>query len=383
MRTIKNYKIHLLLFVILYIFSLSSLFAYYESDENNSAFFNIETLSYAPVDINTETQYTTGAFKSNVKAIELVQLSNKTTSTESYKAIPHINIENYTATLSNDTQSTTCRLLVKSSVTYNNLGTVVAWFEIDDVKTYIYIRKNLNQTAYNPNPDIYDFTLTLYYIIDNPETILTSANTSSQYLSLNTGGTTNYYLFYIENNVTEIVFFNSTLTGSIVTPTTPEFDPEPTSFLYMNARRPNDWTQTKFFDDLGEKHLAWIVSLQAGVATPTNNTYKIGLTISSANNFVLICDGPGSGIKQVPYTLLLSKKNDKDNQTINVYEGDKILIENIRDNIPREFYIYARANNINTSLLNAGRYTDTIYLNFVTDVDTPPKFIKDKSIQVF
>jgi len=373
MRTIKNYKIHLLLFVILYIFSLSSLFAYYESDENNSAFFNIETLSYAPVDINTETQYTTGAFKSNVKAIELVQLSNDTTSQESYKAIPHINIENYTATLSNDTQSTTCRLLVKTSVNYYNLGTVVAWFEIDDVKTYIYIRENLNQQAS-------DFTLTLYYIIDNPETILTSSNTSSQYLSLNTGGTTNYYLFYIENNVTEIVFFNSTLTGSIVTPTTPEFDPEPTSFLYMNARRPDDWTQTKFFDDLGSKHLAWIVSLQAGVATPTNNEYEIGLTISSVNNFVLICDGPGSGIKQVPYSLLLSKKNDKVNQTITVDENDEVVIENIRDNIPREFYIYAEANNINTSLLNAGRYTDTIYLNFVTDIDSS---FGNRSIKVF
>ena len=274
---------------MIYSFSLSSLFAYYESDENNSAFFNIETLSYAPVDINTETQYTTGPFKSNVKAIELVKLSNDTTSQESYKAIPHINIENYTATLSNDTQSTTCRLLVKTTVNYYSLGTVDAWFEIDDVKTFLYIRKNLNQQAS-------DFTLTLYYIIDNPETILTSANTSSQYLSLNTGGTTNYYLFYIENNVTEIVFFNSTLTGSIVTPTTPEFDPEPTSFLYMNARRPDDWTQTKFFEDLGSKHLAWIVSLQAGVSTPPTNTkteYEIGLTISSVNNFVLICNGPG------------------------------------------------------------------------------------------
>jgi len=376
MRTIKNYKIHLLLFVILYIFSLSSLFAYYESDENNSAFFNIETLSYAPVDINTETQYTTGAYKNNVKAIKLVQLSNDTTSEESYRAIPHINIENYTATLSNDTQSTTCRLLVKTSVDYNYLGTVDAWFEINDVKTYLYIRENLNQTAS-------DFTLTLYYIIDNPETILTSTNTSSQFLSLNTGGTTNYYLFYIRNNTEEIVFFNSTLTGSIVTPTTPEFGPEVTSFLYMNAQRPDDWTQTKFFEDLGSKHLAWIVSLQAGFSTPPSNPnteYKVGLTISSTNDFVLICDGPGSGIKEIPYSLLLSKKNSSSGQTVTIDENDEVVIENISSQSPKNFYIYAQSNSINTALLNAGRYTDTIYLNFVTDIDNT---FGNKTIKVF
>jgi hypothetical protein len=164
-------------------------------------------------------------------------------------------------------------------------------------------------------------------------------------------------------------------------PTVPAFDPEPSSFLNINANKPSSWTESSFFDNLESNNLEWIVSLQAGTntGTTTNNDYYVGLQITSKNDFYLKSDAStGSGIKEIPYSIKLSKKNNK---TITIDESDIIKVDNISDNETRDFYIYSFSN-ADTYNLNAGKFSDTIYLNFITDLTQNDPSFTD-SIDVF
>ncbi|MGD1821062.1 MAG: hypothetical protein ACPKOI_14445 [Pleomorphochaeta sp.] len=392
MRTARIIKSISILF-LLYIFSVSFCFAYDPSSETKAGYFDIEEITYTPIVTNTGgINYNEGYGSSKtVKAIKIADLYNATTSSESYKAIPHINIENYTATLSNhydsgsdDYKAWPCNLLAKVSVDYKYRNDETFYFELgtnnqvyeddgyDPVKTYLYHRAYLSDTAWS-------FTITLYYIIDeSSETLPTNA-----YLYLDTDGPTNYYLFYIQNNVSEIIFYNSNLTDSMTIPTVPAFDPEPSSFLNINASKPSTWTESSFFDNLGSTNLEWIVSLQAGTNTgiTTNNDYYVGLKITSKNDFTLISTNPGSGIKEIPYSLMLSKRNSRPNKTVTVDANDIIKIDNISDSETRDFYIYSYSD-ASTYNLNAGKFSDTIYLNFITDLTQNDPSFTD-SIDVF
>ncbi len=388
-RIIKSISI----LFLLYIFSVSFCFAYNPSSETKAGYFDIEEINYTPIITNTEGIYYSQGYGSNktVKVIKIADLYNTTTSRESYKAIPHINIENYTATLSNHYDPDSdgykawpCNLLAKVSVDYRYRSDQTFYFELgtndqvyeddgyDPVKTYLYHRAYLPDTAWS-------FTITLYYIIDeSSETLPTNA-----YLYLNTDGPTNYYLFYLENNVNEIIFYNSNLTDSMTIPTVPAFDPEPSSFLNINASKPSSWTESSFFDNIGSTNLEWIVSLQAGTntGTTTNNDYYVGLQITSKNDFTLISTNPGSGIKEIPYSIKLSKRNDRPNRTITVNDSDIIKVDNISDSETRDFYIYSYSD-ASTYNLNAGKFSDTIYLNFITDLTQNDSSFTD-SIDVF
>ena len=122
MRTARIIKSISILF-LLYIFSVSFCFAYNPSSETKAGYFDIEEITYTPIVTNTGgiqqiTKYM--ALSKTVKAIKIADLYNATTYSESYKAIPHINIENYTATLSNHYDSSSdgykawpCNLLAK------------------------------------------------------------------------------------------------------------------------------------------------------------------------------------------------------------------------------------------------------------------------------
>ena len=239
MRTKKITKFALFILFI-YIFSTNSIFALYSPDEVKSAFFNIENINYSPTTVNTESEYQTGNTVNGAKVIKITEINSSTTWSEFYRAIPHINIANYTATIYNEGNSSDCRLLVKTTVDYDNLGEKTTWFEIDDIKTYIYRRVYLEEEADS-------FKLTFYYLIENPSNVLDSNGDSSQFLSLDTGNSTNYYLFYLENNTIETTFYFGNLSDSLFTQTTPiEFNPEYSSFLQVNATRPASWDPGNF-----------------------------------------------------------------------------------------------------------------------------------------
>lgn len=358
------------------IFISQFIFALYSPDEELSAFFHIENVTYSPVILNTESAYDEGPSK-NAKVIKILDIYTTTTSSEYNRAIPHINIDNFSAILSNDMGSSNCRLLIKTDVDYdNNALDEVSWYEITDLKTYIYRREYLTQEARS-------FTLTFYYLIESPTNILNSNGSSNEFLTLDTGGNTNFYLFYLNPDPNETTFFFGNLTDSIHTQTVPEsFVNNYDSYLNVNATRPASWDATNFFYNLGQNNLEWIIGLQASSNNVNNNSdYYVGLTISSDNDFKLISTEAGNGIKEFPYEIRLSKKNSNSsyNKTIEVGATDEVLIEDISDQETRYFYIYTYSNN-NTYNLNAGRFSDNIYLNFVTDITND---YGNKSIKVF
>jgi len=379
MRTTKTIK-YIIFLLIIYILTTSVAFAYDESTALPAAYFNIQSLSYKPVITNTETNFAEAITSKSVKAIELIQLSNDTTNDENYWAIPHINVENYTAELSNNLGDIViCRLLAKVVINfdpvYNSMGTTETWFEITDVKTYIYNRTNIDNRALN-------FTITLYYVFDSTSSI----GSTNEYLSLDTGGSTNFYLFYLLGN-DELPFYYGTLTGSIVTPTTPEFSPVPNTYLNINVSKPTAWTQTGFFETLGSNYLQWIVSLQTGydptTTPPTTTEYRMGLKITSQNGFKLISTDAGTGIKEVQYTIKLSKRSIDNTDTVDALENEEIRIVNIKNNEPRVFYIYTNSTFTDTAGLNSGRFSDNIYLNFVSDIDNTFAPSIDKRVLAF
>ena len=109
----------------------------------------------------------------------------------------------------------------------------------------------------------------------------------------------------------------------------------------------------------------------------------MGLTITSENNFKLISQDSGDGEKEFPYQIRLSKRNANSNinQTVEVNSYDKILVRNISDNVSRYFYIYTYSNS-STYNLNAGKFSDNIYLNFVTGDDINSSY-GEKTITIF
>ncbi len=374
MRTTKLIKFTIFLLLI-YILATSFAFAYDESTALPAAYFNIQSFSYKPVITNTETNFAEAITVKSVKAIELTQLSNRTTSDESLHAIPQISIANRTATLSaSSSQSTNCTLLAKVSVNYENRGEYTAWFELAELKTYIYRRTYVDDIAT-------DFTVTLYYILDNPENLPDTSGGTAQLLSLDTGGSTNFYFFYLFG-ITEEVYYSGTLTENIVNVTTPE-NTDGTFLLVVDVAKPASWTNTGFFDNIGFNNLTWIISLQAGLnppsSAPDNTNYVVGLTFDSLNDYKLIStdSGSGMGVSNVPYTLRLRKNSS---QIIDFDRDKPIRIENINSQEIRDFYIYTYSNFTNLETLNAGTYKDTIYINFVTDIDSN---YGDTTIQVF
>lgn len=371
MRTRKLIK-YIAFLIFISTICLNTAFAYDESTAVPASFYNIETITYSPVTTNTDSSFAEGTSRTK-HAIKLVEYSNDTTSTESYYAIPHINIENRTATLSSSTLSEVCTLVAKVEIDYdyNSVSHSTTWYELTETQTYIYPRVNLYYQAE-------DFTITLYYVFDGSSTLGTN---DSEFLSLDTGGATNLYLFYYTNDV-ETVFYYGNLTDSIVTPAIADFSAYET-YLNINFSRPASWTETSFFDNLGSDNLEWIVSLQVGYPSTqnpsTSNEYKIGLQITSDNDFTLVSDDTGTGIKEVPYNIKLS--NTSAYNTVTLSENDKIKITDIKNNEERDFYIYIDSDFTDTSSLNAGMFSDNIYLNFITDIDST--FNENHTISVF
>ncbi|MCY1151465.1 MAG: hypothetical protein OWP43_03475 [Sphaerochaetaceae bacterium] len=371
MRTRKLNK-YIAFLILISTICINTAFAYDESTAVPASFYNIETITYSPVTTNTDYSFSEGTSRTKY-AIKLVEYSNDTTSTESYKAIPHINIENRTATLSSSTLSEVCTLVAKVEIDYdsNSIDHSTTYYELTETQTYIYPRVNLNYTAD-------DFTITLYYVFDYPSTLGTN---NSEYLSLDTGGATNLYLFYLTNNV-ETVFYYGNLTDSIITPAIADFSSNGTigTYLNINFSRPSTWTETGFFENLGSNYHEWTVSMQVGPSTATNTNYQVGLEITSDNNFTLISTDPGSGIKEVPYSIKLSETSSSN--TVEIDSTDKILIQRIRRNREKVFYIYTYSSYSDTSALNSGRFTDNIYLNFTT-IETGETYNADETIRVF
>ncbi len=361
MRSEKIIKTLIIIFVII-LNSSMALFSFYNPDEYKIDFLNIEEVTYSATKINTEDDYQTDVISSE-KVIKITEITTNTTSSESYRAVPHINIENYLSTISNDTNTSICRLLVKTTIDYDNIADETTWYEIDDVKTYLYNRTNLEQQASS-------FTTTFYYLIENPNNVLNPDGSSNNFLTINTGGTTNYYMFYLLNNV-EQPYYSGNLSDSLSLKAIPEQfdDPSITSYLQINAYRPASWSETALFETPSTNNLEWIIALKAGLTSgnTTNDKYFIGLTITSQNNFVLKSNNNGSGIKEYPYTLKISKRNATTTYNVNV--GDEFFIQKISDTITKYFYLYTYSTTP-TTYLNAGRFSDNIYLNFITDIDT-------------
>lgn len=354
----KSFTKHIVLLIATFVFSMPLAFANYGGIAPIPiTSLNIQEITYSPVTTNTEQSFSEGLPKSR-KAIELAIIDVNDTSTVSNRAVPHINIENYTATLSNPQLSSPCRLVAKVTVQYTGRGNVTTWFEIDEVKTFIYRREYVADSALK-------FTITLYYVIDDRRVVPDDLN---EILSLDTGGATDYYLFY-NLEASEVVFFNGTLTENINAASIP-FDPEPNTFLIIDKQQPASWTSGFFFENLNTDVLVWVVSMQVGYTPPYTPSpdilYQVGLTITSQNNFKLINENPsGSGGNSFNYTLKLSK--DSSLQTIAVDENDLIVVKNIRNNMPKNFNVYAWSED-STNNLNSGRYKDVLTLNFITDI---------------
>ena len=348
--------------LLIYILSTSFAFAYDDTSETNYAFFNIETVTYAPVKINTETTFKTDSTRSE-KVIKLGEYTTQTTSTEDYQAIPHISITNRTATLTeDDSHSTTLSLLAKVSVDYKSGGEYVTWFEIEDNKTYIYDRTKTYDVADK-------FTVSLYYILDNPENLTDTSGATAQMLSLDTGGATDFYFFYLWVSSygfeEQDPYYYGSLTENITTFINPERDSD--TYLNINAERPGDWTETSFFENIGRNNHEWIIYLQAGGSSVSeDNNYRIGLQVSSKNDFVLISTDSGQGVKEVPYTLRISKNST---EIIDFDESDSLVIENISSTTIKHIDLYTKSNFTDLNTLNAGDFSDTIYLEFISDID--------------
>ena len=361
MRSTKI-KIILVILIILTLNSSIKIFSFYNPDEFKIDFLNIEEVTYSATIINNEDNYQTDPI-STEKVIKITEITTNTTSSESYRAVPHINIENYLSTISNETNSSICRLLVKTTIDYDNIADETTWYEIDDVKTYLYNRTHLSEQASS-------FTTTFYYLIENPTNVLNPDGSSSTYLTINTGGTTNYYMFYLLNDV-EQPYYSGNLSDSLSLKAIPEQfdDPSITSYLQINAFKPSSWNETALFQNIATNNLEWIVAIKAGLTSgnTTNDKYFIGLTITSQNNFVLKSNNSGSGIKEYPYTLKISKRSST--TTYDVNAGDEFFIKKISDSITKYFYLYTYST-VQTTTLNAGRFSDNIYLNFITDIDS-------------
>lgn len=362
MRTRQLFKI-LITILSIYILGISLISAangYSDTTEgDNYALFNIETISYAKVTTNTENTFRTDPTKSE-KVIKLGEYTTIPTSSEDYRAIPHISISNRTATLSaDDSHSTTCSLLAKVTVNYkdSSIGTYTTWYEIDDLKTYIYRRTYLYEEANS-------FTVTLYYILDNPNNLPDTSGATAQILSLDTGGDTSFYFFYLTNNYEDPYYYGD-LTENIITVANPERNSD--TYLNINAERPSSWTETSFFENIGRDNLEWIVYLQAGgVGVSEDNSYRIGLKVTSKNDFTLVSTDSGQGTKEVPYSLRISKNST---EIIDFDESDSIVIENISSDSIKYFNLYTKSDYTDLFNLNAGDFSDTIYLEFISDID--------------
>lgn len=394
----------LFLLLILNLISISTLFAY-ESNKSKGtpvSFYDIEQITYSPVTTNTRNSFSEGSLRTK-DAIKLVTI--KTEAESEYDAadelaVPHINAENYTAKLSTISSnpggptSSNCSLVAKVSTEYdgeyngNDLeGVIDYWFEIDKTRMPLY------RLQYE-DVEAEEFTVTLYYVIEDNDFI---ANNNNEYFILDTLTATNFYLFFIlsdeddfeefedeYNNPTtqEVPYYFGGLTENVIS-TAPSFDPVPNTFININYKRPDSWTPTSFFDDLGSNHLAWIVSMQiGGASTNKKDDYYVGMTISSPpDGFYLKSYDAGTGIKTIPYQIKLSKKNKNANQTIDYIEGTEIKIEKLKSDKIRDFHIYAYSDFTDTSGLNAGTFSDYIYLNFITDFLTDPG--NDFTIEAF
>jgi len=177
-------------------------------------------------------------------------------------------------------------------------------------------------------------------------------------------------MFYLLGNE-EVPYFSGELTDNLSIRTAPEeFTNGATNYLQVNYNRPSSWTDTGLFDNPYQDYLEWVISIKAGLINQnqSNETYKVGLTIDSENDFILKNTSfGGSGDSEYPYTLKVTNTGPFSTQP--VLESDEFIIENIKDNATKYFYIYSYSNQ-STYNLNAGRYSDNIYLNFITDIDT-------------
>ncbi|MGD1822414.1 MAG: hypothetical protein ACPKM0_06580 [Pleomorphochaeta sp.] len=367
----------ILILLAITIFASSFIFCTYDSYEYKIDFLNIEEQDAL---INLTIKNTENSFETEVlsgqKIIELTTISTDTNYLD--QATPHINIENYKATLSDGTNSSTCTLLVKTTINYEYIDDETTWYLIDDAKTYIYNRTKLTELASS-------FDITLYYLIDNPNNILNTSGASDSFLTLDTGGATNYYLFYLDNYYdTEESFFSSSLSDSINLQATPEsFIEVYDTYLQVNAQRPSSWTNSSFFNSPSSDNLEWEIYLQAILTDPlaetkdSSDSYYIGLQITSENNFILKSNSPGEGDKQLPYTLKVSKSDKK---THTVSNGDKYVVQKISAEELKQFNLYITTSSSNINDLNAGLFSDTIYLNFETTED---ESYSNKKITVF
>lgn len=354
-------KKQLLLLIVMLIIISTKIFCAYDPDEFKIDFLNIEEVTYAPTTVNTTSSYQTGSV-STEKVLKITEIETQTTSAESFRAVPHINIENYLATISNDTNSSVCRLLIKTTVIYDNIAEETTWYEVDDVKLYLYNRTNVAQTASS-------FTTTLYYLIENPNNVLNPDGSANTLLTVDTGGTTSYYMFYLLGGV-EQPYYTSNLADSLSLQAAPEQfeDPSISTYLQINTTKPSTWTETALFENIGVNNLEWIIGIRAGTVDGSTSTdrYYLGLTITSENNYILKSKNSGTGLKEYPYTLRISRNKTN---THDVNAGDEFLITRFRDTKTKYFYIYSYSTTQTTNL-NAGRFSDNIYLNFITDVDS-------------
>ncbi len=371
----KGKQKFLLILSLIILTSIVNLYSAYSSNDYKLEFLNIEDASYNATSYNDESSYSTNPVATNAKLIKLSTLTTYPSSTESYRAVPHINIDNRTATITDiNNNSSSCSLVVKTTINYDYIADETTWYELDSQKTYLYNRTHLDNTASV-------FTTTLYYKIDNPNNVLLPNGSANDFLTLNTGGTTDYYMFYLYGN-DEVSYFSGKLTDNLSTRTAPEeFTNGATNYLQINYNRPSSWTDTGLFDSPYQDYLEWIISIKAGLINQnqSNENYKVGLTIDSANDFILKNTSfGGTGDSEYPYTLKVTNTGPFSTQT--VLESDEFIIENIKDNVTKYFYIYSYSNQ-STNNLNAGRYSDNIYLNFITDID--PTSFGNKTISVF
>ena len=369
MRTRQLFKI-IITILSIYILGLSFAFAYDDNATSGekTSYYNIESLSYKSVLINNDSYYPYFKESTSTKNVKAIKLGEYTTDTTNLgnKAIPHISILNRTATLSaDDNHSTTCSLLAKVTVNYNNssIGEYTTWYEIEDFKTYIYRRDYINNLADS-------FTVTLYYVLDNPENLPDTSGATAQLLTLDTGGATDFYFFYLNfsnyNTYYEDPYYYGDLTENIVNLTVPEINED--IYLNINADRPSSWSETSFFENLGQDNLEWVVDLQtvgSGVANGTN--YRIGLKVTSKNDFVLKSDDYGIGIKEVPYILRISKNST---ETVDFDENSLFRVEGITSDSTKHFNLFTKSNFKDLDNLNAGDFSDTIYLEFITGIDS-------------
>lgn len=364
-----------LLFLLILLATAGELFSAYSSDNYKIEFLNIEEVNYNETTYNDESQYTTNPISTTAKVIEVSTLTTSTSSTESYRAVPHIDLSNRVATITDaNGNSSTCSVLMKTVINYNYIGTETTWYELDSQKTYIYNRTNVAQTATT-------FTTTIYYKIDYPNNVLLPNGSSDDFLTLTTDGETDYYMFYLYGG-DEVSYYSGNLTDNLSIRTAPEeFSDGSDTYLQIDYSRPSSWTESGFFENTSQNYLEWIISIKAGLINQnqSNEDYEVGLTIESANDFKLKnANYSGSGDSEYPYTLKITDSGQYSLQSVE--ESDEFIIQNIKDNQTKQFYIYSYSNT-STNNLNAGKYSDNIYLNFITDIN--PTTFGNKTISVF